>query len=148
MSAASGALDVSFAQGALRTLGFFHGLQLDQAYDYMFEECRHILIHIDSTLSARGRLLLRPALGALTALQVDAKEPVGTGVLWSGARCVHSFQDWRRHPEEHVKIMRSLPNLLLLCRPDGPFERAVHYLRDMMQRGYEDPALLQLCFAS
>ena len=83
--------------------------------------------------------MLRPALHALTALHVGASEPVGTGVLRTGALGVLAFQDWKQPcPVEHVKLMRSIPNLLLLCRPRGPLERAFDFLRDLMQRGAED----------
>ncbi|CAE7252455.1 DNMT3B [Symbiodinium sp. CCMP2592] len=141
MSVSAGALDIAFASGALRSIGFFNGLEVEQAYDWMFEEGRHCLMNLDCCLSAAGRLSLRPVLDALTALQVGAREPVGTGVLASGAHGAHSYMDWcRMFPEERVQLLRCLPSLLLLCRPAGPLERAVHYLRDLMQRGFEDRA--------
>ena len=143
-----GSLDIASAQGALRSLGFFYSLETEQTYDYMFEECRHTLMNLDSALCDEGRLHLRPLIDGLTALHVGCSEPVGTGVLWAGARGVHSYQDWLHHfSEEHVSLMRALPNLLLLCRPAGAMEKAAHFLRDLLQRGFEDPVLCHLVLA-
>ena len=139
MSFAGGALDVSFALGALRIFGHFYGLPGDQVYDYMYEDCRHVLLNLDSSLSARGRLALRPVLDLLTALHVGDTEPVGTGVLRGGALGAYSYQEWlQMYPQDHVKLLRGLPNLMLLSRSGGPYERAVHFLRDLLQRGFED----------
>ncbi|CAE7544250.1 DNMT3B, partial [Symbiodinium necroappetens] len=136
MSFAGGALDVSFALGALRIFGHFYGLPGDQVYDYMFEDYRHVLLNLDSSLSARGRLALRPVLDLLTALHVGDTEPVGTGVLRGGALGACSYQEWlQMYPQDHVKLLRCLPNLMLLSRSGGPYERAVHFLRDLLQRG-------------
>ena len=72
-------------------------------------------MNLDSALSDKGRLHLRPLIDGLTALHVGSSEPVGTGVLWAGVRGVNSYQDWLHHyNEERVSLMRALPNLLLL----------------------------------
>ena len=144
MSLSAGAsLDIAFAQGALHVLGVFYSMSGEQAYDFVFEEGRHSLIQLDSALSAQGRLLLRPAIDALTALQVGADAPVGTGVLRSGALGATSYEQWLQLcPQDHVKILRLMPSLLLLCRSGGTLERSVHFLRDLLRRGHEDRGLL------
>ena len=110
MSSASGAPDVAFARGAIAAMGFFMKLDEGEAYDRIFEECRHALLYLDTTLSPSGRSRLRPLLDVLTAAQVQAWHPVGTGVCQAGSFGLTSFQEWStRRPEEHVVMLRALP---------------------------------------
>ena len=140
MSAVDDARDVAFAKGALRTFAHLTGLASEDACDRLLEAARHSLLFLDTCLVEASRRRLRPILDLLTALQVDADIPVGTGIMRGYTFGLQSVSDWRTHrPEDHVTVLRALPTLRLLNRGTAPFADAFIFLLHLLQNGDEDP---------
>ena len=125
MSMLEDARDVAFAKGALRTFAHLTGVAAEDAYDRLLEAARHSLLFLDTCVVEANRKRMRPILDLLTALQVDADLPVGTGVMRAYTFGLQSGSDWRTHrPEDHVIVLRAVPTLRLLNRGTGPFSDA------------------------
>ena len=98
MSDLAKARDVAFSPGVMRAFAFCTGVDPEAAFDRMFEQAIHSLSFLDTALSEASRRRLHPFLDLMTALQLEADMPVGTGVMRGYSLGLHimALQLWDR----------------------------------------------------